>query len=938
MLCVAQRLMITHTHTHRKRLYRLLFIPVLPLALLLNPTECLNGECVSRGVKCLKKAKRTRKCVLRGGAVFPFSRGEPAVMDPEGGNPKTFVSTFRLALKPQARRARVETRREDGPEATKGTSAGNEKLGVSSAAGSRPANVQALAAPHFSEALRECSVREGRDASFQGVVTGSRPLSVSWLHNGKRVRSRNTSFQNGVASLTLTQCSRGDAGTYTCEAENTAGKRSSSAVLHITETKKILGMSSRDLHSEATCRLGSPESIELSSASEERRQRSEEEDKASAAHLQTKVSSRAGPPVEFVDPPEQVEVRVGEQARLRCAFKSSSVPVACCWIYKKNKVVAAGPRISVQSSETQSVVEISRACPEDTGSYTVVVRTVHGSAQHTIPLSVIDRPAPPASQPVVSQLCTESLVLSWTGPSYDGGTAVLGYKVEVREEQDEPESWTVATSLCKNTSYHIRSGLRPLGRYRFRVRAYNAAGVSEPSQESQWVTMATKKEEKKKKEESESYITVTIDTKNKVKDFYNVHEKLGVGKFGQVFRMSHKETGHVVAGKFYRARTSKERAAARKEMALMNRLHHPKLVQCLAAFETRPEVVMVLEYIAGGELFERIVDDNFEHTEPTSARYMQQILEGMQYVHKQNIVHLDLKPENIVCVDTTGTRIKIIDFGLASELEKGKPLLVMHGTPEFVAPEVIGYEPVGLETDMWSIGVICFILLSGESPFQGNSDNETLALVTAAQFEFDQESFEDISDDAKDFIGNLLKKDRRCRLSCAEALAHPWMASFTPMNRRPTKSLNKGKMKRFLARRKWKVMLWLMDEPFSYQWLPGMNFQSFVPFRPQAWLSLDKQLQREPRFQQVLKDTTLPRGGTARLTCLVNGYPRPETKWLQNEKPVSGSCRATVEQHEDGLCSLVLAELQASDSGVYVCRASNPLGEAMCSAKLTVEM
>lgn len=73
---------------------------------------------------------------------------------------------------------------------------------------------------------------------------------------------------------------------------------------------------------------------------------------------------------------------------------------------------------------------------------------------------------------------------------------MLGYKVEVREEQDEPESWTVATSLCKNTSYHIRSGLRPLGRYRFRVRAYNAAGVSEPSQESQWVTMATKSKNK----------------------------------------------------------------------------------------------------------------------------------------------------------------------------------------------------------------------------------------------------------------------------------------------------------------------------------------------------------------------------------------------------------------------------------------------------------
>lgn len=72
--------------------------------------------------------------------------------------------------------------------------------------------------------------------------------------------------------------------------------------------------------------------------------------------------------------------------------------------------------------------------------------------------------------------------------------------------------------------------------------------------------------------------------------------------------------------------------------------------------------------IAGGELFERLVDDNFEHTELTSACYMRQILQGMEYVHKQNIVHLDLKPENIVCVDTTGTQIKIIDFGLASKL------------------------------------------------------------------------------------------------------------------------------------------------------------------------------------------------------------------------------------------------------------------------------
>ncbi|XP_029383776.1 myosin light chain kinase, smooth muscle-like [Echeneis naucrates] len=791
-------------------------------------------------------------------------------MDKDGKKPKTFVSTFRLALKPQARPLCV------------GTQEKQNGLGT--------ANM----------------IPSGH--STQGVLPAK----------GKLVHSKNTSCKNSAAVLDLVECSRENAGIHTCTAENTHGKESSCAPLHVAATKKV------------------PRT---------QRQLREERDKdIGAVNLQAKVSTSKGPPVEFLAPPEQVEVRVGKQARLHCEFRSSCTPVACCWIYNRDKVVKAGPRVSVRSSKTQSSVEISQACAEDTGSYTVIVRNQKGSAQHTVYLGVIDRPDPPASPPVISKLSTQSLVLSWTGPSYDGGSAVLGYIVEVRQEgASKPGSWKEVSSRCKNTSYHVRSGLEPLGQYLFRVRAYNSAGVSEPSQESELAKMATAKE---KKEEPESYVTVSINTKNKVKDHFNVHEKLGVGKFGQVFRLSHKETGQVCAGKFYRARTSKDKLAAHKEIELMNCLHHPKLVQCLAAYDTRSEMVMVMEYIAGGELFERIVDDNFEHTEPTSARYMQQILEGMQYVHKQNIVHLDLKPENIVCVDTTGTNIKIIDFGLASKLEDGKPLMVMHGTPEFVAPEVINYEPVSLETDMWSIGVICFILLSGESPFQGNSDPETLALVTAARYEFDEESFEDISFQAKDFITSLLKKDRRCRLSCTEALAHPWMASFTPLNRRPTKSLKKEKMKRFLAKRKWKktgkavLALQRMANLSSRPDSPGSSSEepSWSQEAEEAIQSLDEQLQSEPYFQQALKDTTLPKGATAELRCLVNGYPRPEVEWLQNKKPVSESSRVTMERQEDGLCSLILTDLELSDAGVFVCKASNKLGEAMCSAKLKVEM
>uniref|UniRef100_A0A8C6T2Y5 Myosin, light chain kinase 5 n=1 Tax=Neogobius melanostomus TaxID=47308 RepID=A0A8C6T2Y5_9GOBI len=317
--------------------------------------------------------------------------------------------------------------------------------------------------------------------------------------------------------------------------------------------------------------------------------------------------------------------------------------------------------------------------------------------------------------------------------------------------------------------------------------------------------------EKKESSRSQSeeapaaYSHITIDSSHKVTDHYILQEKLGVGKFGNVYKLTHRESGGVRAGKFYKGRRAKEREAARKEIELMNHLHHPKLVQCLGAYDHRLEMVMVMEFIAGGELFERIVDDSFEHTETSSAHYMQQILEGVAFMHQKKILHLDLKPENIVCVDTSGTEIKIIDFGLASRFDDSVPLKVMHGTPEFVAPEVINYEQVSPATDMWSIGVICYILLSGESPFQGNSDAETLALVTAAQYEFDEESFEEISDEAQNFISSLLNKAPRRRMTGAEAVGHPWMAAFDSDDTASSKSLSKEKMKKFLARQKWKV-------------------------------------------------------------------------------------------------------------------------------------
>uniref|UniRef100_A0A1A8QKD7 Myosin light chain kinase, smooth muscle-like n=2 Tax=Nothobranchius rachovii TaxID=451742 RepID=A0A1A8QKD7_9TELE len=593
----------------------------------------------------------------------------------------------------------------------------------------------------------------------------------------------------------------------------------------------------------------------------------------------------------------------------------------------------------VGSEYKEQIVDDAEVWTENTNQSSTLV-IAEASPQHT------DKPEPPASCPLISRESASSLVLSWSGPCYDGGSAVLGYVVEVKDlGPAEPAEWRELTALCKSTSYKVSSGLRPQQEYRFRVRAYNAVGASEPGPASAGFRMEHK-DLNKTQDASQLYTCVTIDSSHKVTDHYNQQEKLGTGKFGLVFKLTHKETGHVCAGKYYKGRRAKEREAARQEIEMMNDLHHPKLVQCLAAYDHKPEMVMVMEYIAGGELFERIVDDNFEHTEPASERYMKQILEGIAYMHEKNIVHLDLKPENIVCVDPNGTSIKIIDFGLARKLDGLTPLKVMHGTPEFVAPEVINYEPVCLATDMWSIGVICYILLSGESPFQGNSDTETLALVTAAQWEFDEESFEDITEEAKDFISCLLNKDPRRRKSCEEALAHSWMVKFDSGDVTSTKTLSKEKMKKFLARQKWKKagkalqalkrMALLSKNDSCASPTSPMQDMPLSPEAEDALQSLDQKMQGPPQFTQSLEDQTVDQGSCAHLTCHIIGYPDPEVLWLCGDEPLEESPSLQIEYEDDGRCTLILPKVSPKDSNVYTCRATNEHGETVSSAKLTV--
>ncbi len=148
-------------------------------------------------------------------------------------------------------------------------------------------------------------------------------------------------------------------------------------------------------------------------------------------------------------------------------------------------------------------------------------------------------------------------------------------------------------------------------------------------------------------------------------------------------------------------------------------------------------------------------------------------------------------------------QIKIIDFGLTRTLKPGEDVRILFGTPEFVSPEVINYEPVTTTSDMWSVGVVCYVLLSGLSPFMGDSDVETFANISGIAYDFDDEAFDPITEEARDFIRRLLVKDQRKRLSASDCLGHPWLAQVGRTSKGAFAELNTDKLKSFLMRRRW---------------------------------------------------------------------------------------------------------------------------------------
>ncbi|RZB39359.1 muscle M-line assembly protein unc-89-like [Asbolus verrucosus] len=262
--------------------------------------------------------------------------------------------------------------------------------------------------------------------------------------------------------------------------------------------------------------------------------------------------------------------------------------------------------------------------------------------------------------------------------------------------------------------------------------------------------------------------------KKPLDDHYDLGDELGRGTQGVTYHAAERNSGKNYAAKIMHGR-GELRPFMYNELEVLNELRHKKLICLHDSYETKDSLALILELAGGGELVRDHLLKQDYYTEREIAGFIRQLLQGLLYMHDNGCGHMGLNLGDLLISHPGGDDLKITDFGLARRIITDNLSPLLYGVPEYASPEAVNGEGTGFGQDMWSVGIITYILLSGHSPFRGNNDRETLTNVRAGKWTFDEEWWSRISHEAKDFISKLLVYDANGRMNVHAALRHPWL-------------------------------------------------------------------------------------------------------------------------------------------------------------------
>jgi len=312
--------------------------------------------------------------------------------------------------------------------------------------------------------------------------------------------------------------------------------------------------------------------------------------------------------------------------------------------------------------------------------------------------------------------------------------------------------------------------------------------------------------------------------------FYDMDRdsELGKGAFAVVRKCTQKETGEEYAAKEFFANSRKQKEKFKKEAEIFKRLsnpHHPNVVRLIDAIQThsllisKTQLYLIFELVPGGELFDYIVEQK-KLSEHVAATFFVQILSAIEFCHQRDVLHRDVKPENLLMSSTTfkaGEKptVKLADLGLGVPVEGNKQIKFesIAGTPLYMAPEILQSKAYGKLVDLWACGVVLCCILFGYMPYSATQEKE-LAKGGQLKLEYGK-NWENLTEDARDIIQRLLSVDPEKRISAEEALKHPWIAQRNErasMSQRP-EALTE--LRNFNAKRKMKAAITVTQIAYS---------------------------------------------------------------------------------------------------------------------------
>ena len=271
-------------------------------------------------------------------------------------------------------------------------------------------------------------------------------------------------------------------------------------------------------------------------------------------------------------------------------------------------------------------------------------------------------------------------------------------------------------------------------------------------------------------------------------DNYDVIKQLGKGGYGKVYEVKNKKSNEIRACKHLSKLNIKNLEKFEREINILINSDHPNIIKIYEIYESKKSLYLVMEECKGGEVFDRIIEhiqSKTMYSEKDAAEILKQVMSAVEYCHNNGICHRDLKPENLLYLNPGGEKgnpIKVIDFGLSQIISPAKRLKTKVGTAYYVSPEILKGDYTE-KCDIWSAGVILYIFLSGDPPFNGPSDSDIYNKISQMKFTFPEKKWKTISNEAKDLIIHMIAPENQ-RYTAKQVLEHPWFknASNVPLS------------------------------------------------------------------------------------------------------------------------------------------------------------